>query len=80
VLLRELVARLGLERELSGGLRHLFRRRPVGDPGRLVVDLASMLIDGGDCVSDFGALARQPDLFGRVASQSTAGPAVARAR
>jgi len=71
-LLPELAARLGLERELSGGLRHLFRRRPVHDPGRLVVDLATMLIDGGDCVSDLGVLAQQPDLFGQVASQSTA--------
>jgi len=71
-LLPELAARLGLERELSSGLRHLFRREPVHDPGRLVVDLATMLIDGGDCVSDLGVLAQQPDLFGEVASQSTA--------
>ena len=70
-LLPELAARLGLERELSRGLRHLFRRRPVHDPGRVVVDLATMLVDGGDCVSDLGALAQQPDLFGQVASQST---------
>ncbi|HSD75840.1 MAG TPA: IS1380 family transposase, partial [Solirubrobacteraceae bacterium] len=34
--------------------------------------LAVMLIDGGECVSDLGALAAQPDLFGRVASHSTA--------
>ena len=71
-LLPELAARLGLQRELSRGLRHLFRRRPVHDPGRLVVDLATMLVDGGDCVSDLGVLHRQPDLFGEVASQSTA--------
>jgi hypothetical protein len=71
-LLPELAARLGLERELSRGLRQLFSRRPLHDPGRVVVDLATMLIDGGDCVSDLGALAGQPDLFGRVASQSTA--------
>jgi len=31
-----------------------------------------VLIDGGDCVSDLGALAEQPDLFGGVASHSTA--------
>jgi hypothetical protein len=31
-----------------------------------------MLIDGGECVSDLGALADQPDLFGQVASHSTA--------
>lgn len=71
-LLPELAARLGLGRELSHGLRQLFSRRPLHDPGRVVVDLATMLIDGGDCVSDLGVLAEQPDLFGRVASQSTA--------
>jgi hypothetical protein len=68
----ELAARLGLERALSRGLAHLFRRRPLHDPGRVVVDLATMLLDGGDCVADLGALAEQPDLFGRVASHSTA--------
>ena len=72
VLLPELAARLGLERELSRGLRQVFSRRPLHDPGRVIVDLATMLIDGGDCVSDLGALAEQPDLFGQVASQSTA--------
>ena len=72
VLVSELAARLGLERELSKGLRHLFRRRPVHDPGRVLVDLATMLFYGGDCVSDLGALAEQPDLFGQVASISTA--------
>lgn len=71
-LVPELAARLGLERELSRALAHLFVRRPRHDPGRVVVDLAAMLIDGGDCVSDLGALADQPDLFGRVASHSTA--------
>ena len=71
-LVSELAARLGLERELSRALAHLFRRRPKHDPGRVVVDLATSLIDGGDCVSDLGALAEQPDLFGQVASPSTA--------
>jgi hypothetical protein len=72
VLVPELAARLGLERGLSQALAHVFRRRPVHDPGRLVVDLATSLIDGGDCVSDLGALAEQSDLFGQVASPSTA--------
>jgi Transposase DDE domain group 1 len=71
-LVSELAARLGLEGELSGALAHLFRRRPQHDPGRVLVDLATTLIDGGDCVCDLGALAEQPDLFGSVASHSTA--------
>ena len=36
----------------------------------MLIDLATMLVDGGECVSDLGALADQPDLFGRVASHS----------
>lgn len=71
-LVAELAARLGLEGELSGALAQLFRRRPRHDPGRVLVDLATTLIDGGDCVSDLGVLAEQPDLFGAVASHSTA--------
>jgi hypothetical protein len=71
-LVPELAARLGLDGELSTRLAHLFCRRPRHDPGRVVVDLATALIDGGDCVSDLGALAEQPDLFGSVASHSTA--------
>jgi Transposase DDE domain group 1 len=71
-LVPELAARLGLEDDLSVGLVDLFRRRARHDPGRVVIDLATTLIDGGDCVADLGALAEQPDLFGRVASHSTA--------
>jgi hypothetical protein len=72
VLVGELAGRLGLERELSAALGHLFSRRPQHEPGRVLIDLATMLVDGGDCVSDLGALVEQPDLFGRVASYSTA--------
>lgn len=68
----ELAGRLGVTAALSAALGHLHRRRPTHDPGRVLVDLAVMLIDGGECVSDLGALADQPDLFGRVASYSTA--------
>ena len=31
-----------------------------------------MLVDGGDCLTDLGALRDQPELFGRVCSNSTA--------
>jgi len=68
----ELAGRLGVLAALSAGLEHLHRRRPKHDPGRVLVDLAVMLLDGGECVADLGALADQPDLFGEVASHSTA--------
>ncbi len=47
-------------------------RRSVHDPGRVIRDLATSIADGGDCVSDLGVLAGQRDLFGEVASNSTA--------
>ena len=47
--------------------------RPDGRyPGRVHRDLAVMLADGGECLSDLGALRDQADLFGRVASDATA--------
>src|SRR3954453_20823898 len=68
----ELAGRLGLTPAFSDALSRMHRRRPTHDPGRVLVDLATMLIDGGECVSDLGALAEQPALFGPVASHSTA--------
>jgi hypothetical protein len=35
-------------------------------------DLAVLLADGGDCLSDLGVLRNQPELFGQVASTATA--------
>jgi hypothetical protein len=72
VLVSELAGRLGLTRAFSDALADLHRRRPTHAPGRVLVDLATMLVDGGECVSDLGALAEQPVLFGPVASHSTA--------
>jgi Transposase DDE domain group 1 len=71
-LIGDLAARLGLTAGLSGGLGHLHSRPPTHDPARVLVDLATTLLDGGECLSDLGALACQPDLFGYVASHSTA--------
>ena len=42
------------------------------EPGRIVRDLAVMLADGGDCLTDLGALRNQGVLFGQVASDATA--------
>jgi hypothetical protein len=41
------------------------------EPGRIVRDIAVMLADGGDCLSDLGALRDQQVLFGEVASDAT---------
>jgi hypothetical protein len=49
------------------------RRRDTGhDPGRVAVDLAVMLADGGQTISDLAVLRQQPTVFGPVASTPTA--------
>ena len=68
-LLRELADRLGLTTALGwrvpdGRRRHL--------DAAVLRDLAVMLADGGDCLSDLAALRDQPELFGPVASTPTA--------
>jgi hypothetical protein len=71
-LLGQVADKLGLTRALSLRLAGLKRRRRGHDPGRVIRDLAVMLADGGECVSDLGAVREQDALFGTVASDSTA--------
>ena len=71
-LLAEAADRLGLTRALLQGLAGVRERRGRHDPGRIVRDLAVMLADGGDCLSDLRAVRDQEPLFGRVASNATA--------
>ena len=71
-LLGEVADRVGLTRELSAALAGVRERRGRHDPGRVIRDLAVMLADGGDCLSDLRAVRDQEPLFGPVASDSTA--------
>ena len=71
-LLAQVADKLGLTRALSLRLAGLKRRRRGHDPGRVIRELAVMLADGGECVSDLGAVRDQEPLFGKVASDSTA--------
>ena len=71
-LLAQAADKLGLTRALSLRLAGLKQRRRGHDPGRVIRDLAVMLADGGECVSDLGAVRDQEALFGPVASDSTA--------
>jgi hypothetical protein len=47
-------------------------RRPAHGPGRVAVDLAVLLADGGEAIADLAVLRQQPGLFGPVASDPTA--------
>src|SRR4051795_2522371 len=71
-LVAEVADRTGLTRELSGALAGLRVRRRRHDPGRVIRDIAVMLADGGDCLSDLRAVRDQQPLFGPVASNATA--------
>jgi hypothetical protein len=69
-LLRELADRLGLTSAF--GWRQPGGRRRRHPDAAVLRDLAVMLADGGDALSDLAALRDQPGLFGPVASTPTA--------
>jgi len=71
-LLARVADKVGLTKGLSLRLAVLKQRRRGHDPGRVIRDLAVMLADGGECVSDLGVVRDQEALFGPVASDSTA--------
>jgi hypothetical protein len=71
-LLVDLANATGLSRAMSDELASLRQRESGHDPGRVALDLAVMLADGGEAISDLAVLRNQPDLFGPVASDPTA--------
>ncbi len=71
-LLAELADRAGVTGLFGDVLAGLRERRSGHDPGRVLVDLAVMLADGGTTISDLAVLRNQPELFGSVASTATA--------
>ncbi len=71
-LLGQVADKLALTRALSVRLAGIKQRRRGHDPGRVIRDLAVMLADGGECVSDLSVVRDQEALFGAVASDSTA--------
>jgi hypothetical protein len=48
------------------------QRRPTHEPGRVAVDLAVLVADGGEAITDLAVLRQQGGLFGPVASDPTA--------
>jgi Transposase DDE domain group 1 len=71
-LLAEMADFVGLTSALSDALAPTMRRSRRHDPGRVLLDVALTLADGGDCLSDLSVLRDQPALFGAVASTPTA--------
>ena len=70
-LLVELADGSGLTAALSRALADTRERRSAHDPGRVLVDVAVMLADGGDCVTDMAVFEGQERLFGARASETT---------
>lgn len=71
-LLADLADVTGVPRAFGAALGGLRRRRSVHDPGRVLVDVAVMLADGGEAISDLAVWRDQPELFGTLASTATA--------
>jgi hypothetical protein len=71
-LLADLADAAGVSAAFADALGGLRVRRSGHDPGRVLTDVAVMLADGGEAISDLGVLRDQPDVFGSVASTATA--------
>lgn len=71
-MLADLADATGLSTRLSEALAPLRQRDRGHDPGRVAVDLAVMLADGGEAIADLAVLRNQSELFGLVASDATA--------
>lgn len=71
-LLADLADTTGMTRAFSQALAGLRQRQGGHDPGRIAVDLAVTLADGGEAIADLAVLRDQEALFGPVASDPTA--------
>ncbi|MBR7826389.1 IS1380 family transposase [Actinospica sp. MGRD01-02] len=71
-LLADLAEVTGLESGFVDALAPTRQRSGGHAPGRVAVDLAVLLADGGEAISDLAVLREQPEVFGPVASDPTA--------
>lgn len=70
-LLADVAEVTGLTGGFSQALSSLRQRDSGHDPGRMAVDVAVMLADGGQAIGDIAVLRDQLELFGVVASDAT---------
>jgi hypothetical protein len=71
-LLTDVADAAGLTHWFGQALAGLRQRQGGHGPGRVAVDVAVMLADGGEAIADLAVLRDQADLFGPVASDPTA--------
>jgi hypothetical protein len=74
-----LLADLADRTTLTGQLSAIFAGRTAPqtahDPGRVLVDVAVMLADGGECISDIATLLDRAGRHGALVPPATSGPA-----
>ena len=71
LLLKEASGVTGLGRGLSRALAPWRPARAEHDPGKVLLDVATAVALGGDCLADVAVIRAQPELFGAVASDPT---------
>ena len=71
LLLKETIRVADLDRGLSRALLGWRSVRSVHDPGKVLLDVATAIALGGDCLADVAAVRSQPEVFGAVASDPT---------
>lgn len=71
VILTEMVRRSGIGSGLSEALVPWSKPFATHDPGKILTDLVLSLATGGNCDSAIDRLRNQPEVFARVASNST---------
>lgn len=71
LLLRQVLRVSGAQRALSVALAPWCGRRARHDPGKVLVDVATAVALGGDCLADLAVVRAQPAIFGPVASDPT---------
>jgi hypothetical protein len=71
LLVREAVRVAGLDRRLAAALSPWRPARASHDPGKVLLDVATAVALGGDCLADIAAIRAQPVVFGPVASDPT---------
>jgi hypothetical protein len=71
LLLKEVFRVAGLERRLSQALWRWRSTRAVHDRGKVLLDVATAVALGGDCLADVAVVRAQPAVFGPVASDPT---------
>lgn len=71
LLLREAIRVAGLDHGLSAAMVPWRLARAQHDPGKVLLDLATAVALGGDCLADIAAVRSQPTIFGSVASDPT---------